>query len=94
MPDLTKIATCCYCGSRTVLRLTARDRHELACASCGAALHNMKPLKAKPATAPKPSPSRPIHLPPKPRKSPKKRSRKRWMDVLEDVWDEIEDIFD
>ncbi len=40
----TKIATCCYCGSRTALRLTARDGHELACGKCGAPLHEMKAL--------------------------------------------------
>ena len=45
MAHTTKIATCCYCGSRTVLQLTARDGHELACGSCGAPLHYMKPIK-------------------------------------------------
>jgi len=40
-----KIATCCYCGARTILQLTARSGHELACASCGAPIHEMKPLR-------------------------------------------------
>ncbi len=39
----TKIATCCYCGSRTVLRLDGA-RHELCCAQCGAPLHALKKL--------------------------------------------------
>ena len=38
MPHDRKIATCCYCGRRTVLELTARGGHELACGSCGAPL--------------------------------------------------------
>ena len=40
-----KIATCCYCGARAALRLD-RARHELACANCGAPLHEMKALKS------------------------------------------------
>ena len=45
--DMTpKIATCCYCGTRAALVLTGRDRHELACSSCGAPLHDLKMLKA------------------------------------------------
>ena len=48
MPHHNKIATCCYCGARSVLRLTARDGHELACGSCGAPLHEMKPIKLQP----------------------------------------------
>ncbi len=39
-----KIATCCYCGMRAALRLDAA-RHELACANCGAPLHEMKALR-------------------------------------------------
>ena len=42
-----KIATCCYCGTRATLVLTGKERHELSCSSCGAALHNMKMLKAE-----------------------------------------------
>lgn len=41
----TKIATCCYCGTRAALLLTGEERHELACSSCGAPLHDMKMLK-------------------------------------------------
>jgi len=45
MPQGTKIATCCYCGTRAALVLRGRDRHELSCAACGAPLHNMKMLR-------------------------------------------------
>ena len=50
MPEHTKLATCSYCSARTMLVLSARDGHELACASCGAPLHEMKWLKS-PSTA-------------------------------------------
>jgi hypothetical protein len=42
----TKIATCCYCGTRAALVLRGEGRHELSCASCGAPLHLMKNLRA------------------------------------------------
>ena len=41
----TKVATCCYCGTRAALVLRGKERHELSCASCGAPLHNMKMLR-------------------------------------------------
>jgi hypothetical protein len=43
MPN-TKIATCCYCGTRAALVLN-KARHELVCSSCGAPLHDMKALR-------------------------------------------------
>lgn len=92
MPDLTKIATCSYCGTRAVLRLSGDVQHELSCRNCGALLHNMKPLKvsrsegpkqrAKPAPAPRPS-----------RQKPRKK-RSFWAELVEEVFDEIEDLFD
>ncbi len=90
MKNSTKIATCCYCGARSVLKLTARDGHELACGSCGAPLHEMKwlkrpePLERKRSTAP---------VTTRPRKSPKRR-KPGWKKLVENIWDEIEDIFD
>jgi len=48
----TKVATCCYCGTRAALVLRGRERHELACSSCGAPLHEMKQLHpARPAAS-------------------------------------------
>ena len=58
MPDQTKIATCCYCGRRQALRLTARAGHELACGACGAPLHEMKRLKTQ-------QPDRPVKRSPR-----------------------------
>jgi hypothetical protein len=86
----TKIATCCYCGTRAALVLKGDVQHELACASCGAPLHNMKMLKtaskpvkqAKPAKTPKPKPAK---------KKKKKSLGKRF---LGEGFDLIEDIFD
>lgn len=99
MKNSTKIATCCYCGARSMLKLTARDGHELACGSCGAPLHDLKWLKAPIAEKPKRSPSRSIksdRSSPRPVKRIKhvKRRKSRWKELIEDIWDEIEDIFD
>jgi len=40
----TKIATCCYCGTKAALTLSGKTRHELACGNCGAPLHDLKML--------------------------------------------------
>ncbi len=50
MPHTTKIATCCYCGTRAALVLRGEVRHELACSSCGAPLHDLKMLPGPEAT--------------------------------------------
>ena len=102
MPHPIKIATCNYCSARTMLKPTARQGHELACNSCGAPLHEMKWLKApEPAAAPKRKPVKPS--PPsrqapsyKPRKSEKCRKRRTsiFSEIIEEVWDCAEDIFD
>ena len=42
----TKVATCCYCGTRAALVLRGKERHELSCSSCGAPLHNLKMLRS------------------------------------------------
>ncbi|MCY4179882.1 MAG: hypothetical protein OXD48_06350 [Litoreibacter sp.] len=108
MPYPTKLATCSYCGARTLLKPTARDGHELACGSCGAPLHNLKWLKTetdksftgsgKPSKQKKPK--KPKHAgvadwsrPSPTRKKPKKR-RGLWSKVLDEAWDVVEDIFD
>lgn len=98
----TKIATCCYCGTRAALVLKGDSRHELACSACGAPLHNMKalrcdrrgprelvpPSRLRDSTAPKPKKKKP----PKPLK---RRKRGRLMKKLfEEAFDVIEDIFD
>jgi hypothetical protein len=93
----TKIATCCYCSSRTVLTLD-RGRHELSCGSCGAPLHRMKML---PVT---PEPARPgkTHQPafakirrPKSLPAHKRRKKKSFLRYMaEEAFDWVEDIFD
>lgn len=50
------IATCCYCGARSVLCLSSGAQRELACPQCGAPVRNLKPLKARAAPAAKRSP--------------------------------------
>ena len=47
----TKIATCCYCGTKAALVLRGRDRHELTCGNCGAPLRAMKNLPQTEARA-------------------------------------------
>jgi hypothetical protein len=102
MYHANKIATCCYCGNRTVLNLTGKVRHELACASCGAPLRRMKNLPAEPAAPrrpematepyrPRPQKTHPQHRPDwtKPGRR-RKRLASRLIDLAEDVFD----IFD
>ncbi|EAR50839.1 hypothetical protein OG2516_00010 [Oceanicola granulosus HTCC2516] len=91
-----KIATCCYCGTRAALVLKGQGRHELACATCGAPLHDMKRLRAD---VPHPAPPKPGPPRPKPGgwkgrkvKKIKKKSLKR--KVFGEVFDMIEDLFD
>ena len=99
-----KIATCCYCGTRAalVLKDMPGGRHELACAACGAPLHEMKaiPSAHPPGEVHGTVPASRVRgtRPPKPGK-PRKRKRKgggiafgAWL--LREVIDEIEDIFD
>lgn len=104
----TKIATCCYCGSRTLLKPTARHGHELACGRCGAPLHEMKamPVQERKATAkpvkrsPQPAVARYRHdddddddWDDRPRRR-RKRRKPLWSRALEEAFDFVEDIFD
>ncbi|SLN20449.1 hypothetical protein [Pseudooctadecabacter jejudonensis] len=103
-----KIATCCYCGTRAALVLQGRDRHELACSSCGAPLHDLKMLRkgaggataraatpARPAAQSAPKPTHPKQPHPKARKAKKHKKRKGlFRHFVEEAWDVIEDIID
>lgn len=99
-----KIATCCYCGTRAALVLRGKDRHELSCSSCGAPLHNLKMLPKRPERASarvkgaprnQPKSLHPRQPHPKARKMEKRSKRKGlWGKIAEEIWDEIEDIFD
>lgn len=100
----TKIATCCYCGTKAALVLRGKTHHELSCSSCGAPLQALKMLPNAPARATAPA-ATPAH--PAPRKRAKSKpshwgERKRKYKkrkgfgarLWEEFWDEIEDIFD
>jgi hypothetical protein len=98
----TKIATCCYCGTRAALVL-GKKRQELSCASCGAPLHEMKRL---PSEHPgkhelvRPSAVRPTT--PKRKKDDRmpergkyrKKRKSLFQNLVEEAFDAIEDIFD
>ena len=99
----TKVATCCYCGTRAALVLDT-GRHELSCRGCGAPLHELKAMPVKAGAAKEMSgPHRtPPHRwsdfeharrPAKPiRKVKKRKSLSRRL--FEEAFDLIEDIFD
>lgn len=94
----TKIATCCYCGTRAVLVLD-RERHALACSACGAPLSHLKnlPVDAAVARSPDPATSPPSGKTKKPGKGKKKSKKhhgRKLRGVLSGLLDEIEDIFD
>ncbi len=104
MKENTKIATCCYCGARTILQLRARGGHELACGKCGAPLHEMKAMPVARTKPVKPAKSitqpakytDPKYTDTKPRKS-KRKSRKTAKGIgywIGEALEEIVDIFD
>ena len=104
MPERTKIATCCYCGSRSMLTLAGRVQHHLACSSCGAPLSRMKAIRTEPE-GPRPKhariPRQPASGFPAPRpadevRRPKRRKPlvKRLLDRIEDAVEDIADLFD
>ncbi len=98
----TKIATCCYCGTRAALVLE-KGRHELTCSSCGAPLHDMKRLKR--AEKPR-NPSKPGYEYSKGTKKkhklrdqafdrkPRKKRKGMMRHLLEEAFDVLEEIFD
>ncbi len=103
MPNFSKVATCCYCGSRAALVLRGRVRHELACSTCGAPLHELKMLRSDAKGERELVRASPIRMPESKPRKPKKKKRTRSLsqrfmaglkDVAEDIFDDIEDIFD
>lgn len=89
-----KSATCCYCGTKSILSLGGKDRHELKCTACGAPLSRMKALREDHGHDPylvNGKRSRERYAPPKQKKKKKRKSAaKRLLDVAEDIFD----IFD
>ncbi len=109
MAQASKIATCCYCGTRAALVLRGDTRHELSCSNCGAPLHDLKIMPTPARDAAPAHFSHPIRTPKskgkyaaksradsakKPKKKYPKKRKSRAKDWLEDVFDVIEDIFD
>ena len=102
----TKIATCTYCGTRAALVLKGQAKHELACSSCGAPLHDLKRLRsdavdAKAHRAPQKGrkghrdvPSGAADLMAMALRKPRKKLKKRKKSLLGEAFDLIEDIFD
>ncbi len=97
----TKIATCCYCGTKAALVLKGKTKHELACSSCGAPLHAMKSLPQTTERARTPPAKKPkrkydnTHTDrhaPRPHKRRKKKSFGK--KVFSGLWDVIEDVVD
>ncbi len=99
----TKIATCCYCGTRAALTLD-RGRHELSCAQCAAPLHDLKALPVretprKTGISHQPAlrrfPAAPGSDAKRHRTSKKRKPRKSlWRRMAEEAFDVVEDIFD
>jgi hypothetical protein len=89
----TKIATCCYCGTRAALVLKGETKHELACSACGAPLHNLKhmPVQQEPVRKAKHQPSF-AHTPKKKKKSKQKYKKRK--SLFSEAFDILEDIFD
>lgn len=109
MPPNTKIATCCYCGTRAALVLKGTERHELACSACGAPLHDLKALKPRTQrrgerelvgpsrtrrSLPERAPPGPGRAPKQQWKSRKKKRKSPMKKVLSEAFDLLEDIFD
>ncbi len=103
MPE-TKLATCCYCGTRTALALRGTVRHELSCGSCGAPLRYIKLLR-KEAEAPRPKVAaqrvsapqdRRVDAPRQVTKTTKKKKKNKGFAyrLMSKIVDEIEDILD
>ncbi|EBA12757.1 hypothetical protein [Roseobacter sp. CCS2] len=98
----TKIATCCYCGTKAALVLRGKDKHELACSNCGAPLRALKMLPKQPGRAhvPDATPARPtkrkrVEKYPEYRKErPKKRKKSKGFGrrVMSEIWDVVEDV--
>jgi len=76
--------------------LSGKDRHELACSSCGAPLHDLKVLpKSKRGDRELVRPSKlRAQQTSKSKKKKSKRRKSRWSTIFEDAFDIVEDIFD
>lgn len=98
MPN-TRIATCCYCGTRAALEVSSGGRHELVCSSCGAPLSKIEAAQAQTESAgQREQKSQDLDLVDlaerffegKSKKKKKSKSKK----AVKGIFDFIEDIFD
>tara|TARA_R110000796_G_C14515422_1_gene430328 strand:- start:203 stop:490 length:288 start_codon:yes stop_codon:yes gene_type:complete len=91
----TKIATCCFCGSKAALTL-GEGRHELSCAKCGAPLHDLKSFAVKqPAKEARPVLRQFSEIKQKRVKQKRVKKKKSWLQKLaHEVVDAVEDVFD
>jgi hypothetical protein len=96
----TKIATCCYCGTKAALVLRGHDRHELTCSNCGAPLRALKMLPkqtAPTAGSARPMPRKRVEKYPEHRyERPMKRQKSKGFGrrVMSQIWDVVEDVVD
>jgi len=101
MPAI-KVGTCNYCGTRAALVLSGDKRHELACSTCGAPLHDLKimpksaPTRRSYKASPAPSHDRAMSQRAKSGKKHKKSKKKKSFKqrAWSEIWDIVEDIFD
>ncbi len=96
-----KVGTCHYCGTKAALVLQGDTRHELACGTCGAPLHDLKMMPKRAASAPapthraEPASSHKRAMSAKKYKGKSRKKKKgfaRW--AFEELWDVVEDIID
>ena len=93
----TKIATCCYCGTKSALVLRGKDKHELSCGNCGAPLRSLKMLpasQARPVSPPKQDKQRSAPARPKKRRKGKSFGRRVFSEIWDVIEDVVEDVFD
>lgn len=90
----TKIATCCYCGTRAALVLKGDVKHELSCSGCGAPLHDLKHMPMQQAPVKKAKYSSSSHGYAQKKKKKSKYKPKKRKSFLYEAFDILEDIFD
>ena len=100
----TKIATCCYCGTKAALVLRGHDKHELTCSKCGAPLRALKmlPKQSVQNSAAVAAPTRNTkrkrddkyrdYRDERPRK--RKKAKGFGQRMMSGIWDVVEDVVD
>jgi hypothetical protein len=108
MPKHVRSIECCYCGAASLVNLQDANRDSLTCGACGAgmAIKRMQSVSSPPDAAGWNGEAPPRLAPqwrgdtgqrgplgPKPDREKRKKSS-GFFDMIEDLWDEVEDIFD